>query len=284
MNEGSCSLDAQINDYLLTASGHLNESKSGGKGRQLAAFGAAASSALVMISQAEAAVVLNGGDTPPFEVVNGIGTFQLPGFTSYGFRQFDMDGDGNNDFAVWGYTPGGNNGMAVAFGPYSSSNALFGGGSDDLPKLSAGFTLGPALPSASWTNSVMYTGNDVVDSLGNGAGLGWTGGVNERGFIGARFETAEGTHYGWICLQSDPTDGSPSVSVVAYAYESTPDTPIQVGATGSGTFACDEVDAPLPAPAMGPLGMGLAALALGGAGLAGLRRRRESRTSDGSCA
>jgi len=281
MKQVSTSLDAQINDYLLTASGHLKEAKRAGKGRQVAAFGAAASSALVMISQAEAAVVLNGGDLPPFAVVNGVGTDTL--VFGAGYRLFDMDGDGNDDFAIWGYS-GGNNGVAVAYGPYSGTNAMFGGGSQDLPKLSAGFTLGPAIPSASWTSSVMDTGNDIVGSgIGNPYGAGWTGGANERGFIGVSFRTTAGTHYGWICLQSNPTTGDASVSVVAYAYETTPDTAIQVGDTGSGTFACgDTVAAPLPAPAMGPLGTGLAALALGGVGLAGLRRRRETRQSDGS--
>ncbi|MEZ5502378.1 MAG: hypothetical protein R3E50_06855 [Halioglobus sp.] len=272
-------IDAQINDYLLTASGHLKDSTLPVDVRRMATYGAAASSMLVMMSQAEAAVVLNGGDAPPISVVNGAGTFI--GSSSTGFVQFDMDGDGNNDFAVWNYSDG-NNGVAVAYGPYSSTNQMFGGGSDDLPKLSAGFTIGPSFSTSSWTSGVMNSGNDVVFGPSNGAGSGWTGGVNELGFIGVRFENASGTHYGWICLQSDPTPGSALMQANSYAYESTPNTPIRMGDTGNGIVQCSSaapVAPSVPVPVMGPLAYGLTSLALGSLGLAGLRRRREQRAS-----
>ncbi|MEZ5502379.1 MAG: hypothetical protein R3E50_06860 [Halioglobus sp.] len=280
-------IDTQISDYLLTASGHLKESKLPVDVRRMATYGAAASSMMVMMSQAEAAVVLNGGDAPPISVVNGVGTI----YSSPGFNQFDMDGDGNNDFAVWGYsslqsgTSGspGNNGVAAAFGPYSSSNQEFGGGSDDLPKLSAGFTLGPSISTDSWTSSIMDTGNDLVAGPGNGLGAGWTGGPNELGFVGVRFVNASGTHYGWICLQSNPNPGNVLIQVNAYAYESTPDTPIQVGDTGNGIYDCGSIVTPpstnVPVPVMGPLAYGLTSLALGSLCLAGMRRRREQRAS-----
>ncbi|MDQ1315390.1 MAG: hypothetical protein QG662_1499 [Pseudomonadota bacterium] len=279
MTRASATLDKQINDYLLTASGHLKDSKPLVGGQQMAAFGVAASSALAMMSQAEAAVVMNGGDAPPISVINAVGTGT---FWGAGYRQFDMDGDGNNDFAIWGYS-GGNNGLAVAYGTYESSNAAFGGGSDDLPKLSAGFTLGPAIPSGSWTGSVMSTGNDIVgNGLNNPWGSGWTGGAGEFGFVGVRFENAGGTHYGWICLRSDPTPGAAEISVIAYAYENTPDAAIQAGDRGDGVpVACSAALAPVaatptPVPVMAPLAYGLTSLALGGLGLAGLRRRREA--------
>lgn len=282
------SIDAQVNDYLLTASGHLKESKLPVDVRKVATYGAAASSMMVMMSQAEAAVVFNGGDAPPIAVANGVGTTSLSN-SSVGAAQFDLDGDGNNDFAVWGYGStgysGGNNGMAAAFGTYESSNSAFGGGSDDLPKLSAGFTLGPSISTGSWTNSVMSTGNDIVFGPGNGAGSGWTGGVDEVGFVGVKFENASGTHYGWVCLQSDPTPGSELIQVNGYAYESTPDTAIQVGDTGAGIVACStSVSPPTPGeataiPVMAPVVYGLTSLALGGLGLAGLRRRREDRAA-----
>ena len=280
-------IDAQINDYLLTSSGHLKESKLPVDMRKMATYGAAASSMMVMMSQAEASVVVNGGDGVPFSVNNGVGTTS----TSPGFLQFDMDGDGNNDFAIWGYdsAQNGNNGVTPAFGVYSTSNALFGGGSDDLPKLSAGFSLGSSISSGSWTGSseVMTTSNDVVFGPGNGAGSGWTGGAGELGFVGVKFENASGTHYGWICLQSDPTPGSESIQVNGYAYESTPGTTIQVGDTGSGIVECAAAivppdTPPKPVPVMGPVVYGLTTLAMGGLGLAGLRRRREKRNTQAS--
>jgi hypothetical protein len=277
MNVSPKSLDAEINDYLLAASGHLKESKTYIDGRQVAAFGAAVSSGLVMMSQAEAAVVVNGGDTPPFSVVDGVGTVNR---TSYGFRQFDMDGDGNNDFAIWAYSASynGNNGVAAAYGPFSGSNQEFGGGSDDLPKLASGFTLGPSIPSGSWTSSVMSTGNDVVFGPGSGAGAGWTGGVNETGFVGVRFRNASGMHYGWIRLQSNPTTGT--ITVLQYAYESCPNTAISVGATTGGAVCAAPV--PKSIPVMGPLAYGLTSLALGGLGLGSLRRRRSARKDEAS--
>lgn len=268
------SIDSQVNDYILGASGHLKKSKLPVDVRKVATYGAAASSMMVMMSQAEAAIVFNGGDAPPISVNNGVGTFI--GSEGTGFQQFDMDGDGNNDFAIWNYSSG-NNGMAVAYGVYSGTNAAFGAGSDDLPKLSAGFTLGTTISTGSWTNSVMSSGNDIVYSDG-GAGAGWTGGVNEVGFVGVRFENASGTHYGWICLQSDPTPGSSLIRVNGYAYEDTPDASIQVGQTATGSFACTTTGAapPVAVPVMAPVMYGLASLALGGLGLAGLRRRRQN--------
>ncbi len=280
MKISSKSLDAEITDYLLNASGHLKESKSYVDGRQVAAFGAAASSAMVMMTQAEAAVVVNSGDAPPISVVNGTGTFYTAGA---GFRQFDMDGDGNNDFALFGYPFGvfgsgsANVGVAEAYGPWSASNQAFGGGSDDLPKLASGFTLGPSLPSNSWTSSVMDTGNDVVFGPGSGAGDGWTGGANETGFIGVRFRNASGMHYGWIRLQTNPATAA--ITVLQYAYEDCADTAITVGATTGGTV-CGAAAAPTPIPVMGPLAYGLTSLALGGLGLGGLRRRRSARKDE----
>ena len=272
-------LDAQINDYLLSASGHLTESARPAGGRSAVAFGAAASSALVMMSQAEAAVVVNGGSAVPVSVVNGAGTTSISGIPMG--RRLDVDGNGVFDFAIWGYSTNGNVGMAAGNG-----NAyMIGGGSDDLLKLSAGATIGPARPAGSWTQSVMGTGNDIAFSVGNGAN-NWSGGVPEFGFVGVRFVNASGTHYGWVCLRSEPTVPS-GITAVAYAFESVANTMIQAGDTGAGGIrACDASLAAIarPVPVMGPVAYGLTALALGALGLGGLRRRRGERKPAGGAA
>ncbi|MDQ1315391.1 MAG: hypothetical protein QG662_1500 [Pseudomonadota bacterium] len=269
MTRASATLDKQINDYLLTASGHLKDSKPLVGGQQMAAFGVAASSALAMMSQAEAAVVMNGGDAPPISVVNGVGTGTFG--AGAGYRLFDMDGDGNDDFAIWGYS-GGNNGIVAA----TSGNAIVGYG--NVAKLSAGSSISSGNP---WVTAVMNTNPDIAWGLSSGAS-GWSGGASEFGFVGARFNIGANTHYGWICLRSDPTPGAAEISVIAYAYEDTPDAAIAAGDRGDGVpVACSAAlapaaAAPTPVPVMAPVAYGLTSLALGGLGLAGLRRRREA--------
>lgn len=268
MNKSLTTFDTQINDYLLTASGHLKASKGSVDGRKLAAYSAAASSALVMMSQAEAAIVFNGGDAPPISVVNGAGTGTIgPGA---GYRLFDMDGDNNNDFAIWSYGSNlypGNNGIA----PATSGNAIVGGysGSNDVRKLSAGWSISA---SRSWTgsNSAMTTSQDIAYGPGSGAS-NWSGGTPEFGFVGVRFSNQAGLHYGWICMKSSPS--THAISVQSYAYQSSVDTPIKAGDTGNGIHAC-AAPVPTPVPVIGPIAYGLEALALGGLGLSGLRRRR----------
>ncbi len=265
-------LDTQIDDYLLAASGHLKETTKPAAGRGAVAFGAAASSALAMMSQAEAAVVVNGGSPLPVTVFNGAGTTSISGDMMG--RRLDVDGNGVFDFAIWGYSTQGNVGMAAG----NVNASMIGGGSDDLLKLSAGATIGPARPATSWTQSVMGTGNDIAFSVGNGAN-NWSGGVGEFGFVGVRFDNASGTHYGWVCLRSDPSVPS-QITAVAYAFESVADTMILAGDIGSGgPRACDAALGALgganAVPAIGPVAYGLTALALGALGMGGLRRRRE---------
>jgi len=57
-------------------------------------------------------------------------------------------------------------------------------------------------------------------SLANGNFLG------NRGYIGVRFEIEPKTHYGWIQFESTP-NGSAS-TIIDWAYESVPDTPIHI--------------------------------------------------------
>lgn len=257
------SLDQQINDYMLTASGHLDARKHGVNLKHLALYCAAAGSALTMLGQAEAAIVCNAGTPLPVELTGGVnGTH----FDDASFLQFDMNGDAVNDFALFAYSTGAfpsNNGMAAASGgAYNSMIA-----SSDLQKISSGFVIGPTLASGSWVNSVMDTGRDIVTS-GGGLGPGWTGGIDEEGLVGVKFRIGANTHYGWIRLRSGGYNGGPAeIAAIEWAYEDTPDTPIRAGE------GCDGAEA-VPVP-VSDSAWGLAALAMGAFGLAYLRKRRE---------
>ncbi|MDQ1315392.1 MAG: hypothetical protein QG662_1501 [Pseudomonadota bacterium] len=260
MTRASATLDKQINDYLLTASGHLKDSKPLVDGQQMAAFGVAASSALAMMSQAEAAVVANAGTPQPVTVAATSGT---------SFASFDMNGDAVNDFALFGYFSSTSSVSAGINGtqPGGSNAALRGTSYNDVRKLASGASIGPT-PSAGVTWVIAGgTGADVFFEQSNGAS-NWSGVNGETGFAGVRFNIGANTHYGWIQLR---VNAPGSLTALSWAYEDCPDTPIQAGATTGSLCA-----APTPVPVMAPVAYGLTSLALGGLGLAGLRRRREA--------
>jgi hypothetical protein len=273
MTQASATLDKQINDYLLTASGQLRDSKPLVDGRQMAAFGVAASSALAMMSQAEAAVVANAGTPQPVTVAATSGT---------SFVSFDMNGDAVNDFALFGRYASGDGGWGSAGinGTQPGGNNSVLGGTyyayyNDIWKLAGGASIGPT-PSAGLTwRSAPYTSADVFFSQSNGAS-NWNGTNGETGFAGVRFNIGGKTHYGWIQLRVNTTG---SLTALSWAYEDCPDTAIQAGATTGGS-PCGAAVPPTPVPVMAPVAYGLTSLALGGLGLAGLRRRREARKAE----
>ncbi|MDG1214584.1 MAG: hypothetical protein P8N17_01165 [Luminiphilus sp.] len=272
-------LDAELERYFGTVKGQLATvgDEAAGPLKRVATYGAAMTSMMVMASQGEAAVIVNGGDAPVFGIENGVGTLS----SSPGFIRFDIDGDADPEFKLFGYSSSisssstaygysGNAGIAVDSDDFSngSRHQFFGGGSDDLPKLSAGFTLGSSIDSASWTSST-GTGNDIIFKYA--VNQGWEAGA-DSGFIGFRLNKQNGdTHYGWIRLTTKAAGTDPYIRVMEYAYEDQPDTPIQVG-EGSTQGAAPAT----PVPVMGAVGFGLTTLALGGLGLSALRRRRQA--------
>ncbi len=259
----ACStLDQQVSDYLLTASGHLKESKAGIDVRQAAAYGAAASSALVMMSQAEASVVHNAAGTlsPPVTVAKT--TFSSG--TSY--VNFDINGDSTNDFALFGYyyTSSDSSYFGAGINGTVSGNNNSVLGSGNVRKLSYGNNIGPT--NTSW-QTASGTARKVFYNSGSGTS-GWSGNNGETGFAGVRFKIGGNTHYGWIKLQ---LNAAGSLTATEWAYESCPDTPINAGQTTGGV----NCNTPAAIPTMGLPALGLMGLALGGIGLAGLRRRRQ---------
>jgi hypothetical protein len=287
VSPASKSLDAQINDYLLNASGHLKESRTYVDGRQVAAFGAAASSALVMMSQAEAAIVHTTPGTALHVLPTPAWAVNTSGYTAT--SAINLDGDANVDFRLYGFGGSVSSTDGPSYAWYASgglkpngSNQVIGsqssgGNNAAVRKLSGGYSIGPG---ASWTNfspaAAFYTtyfGPQNKQGVG-----GWNGSNNETGFAGVRFNIAGQTHYGWIRLQLGSAPGE--ISALDWAYEDCPNTPIAAGAT-SGGATCGVVPvAPKSIPVMGPLAYGLTSLALGGLGLGSLRRRRKARNDE----
>jgi hypothetical protein len=280
-NPGSKSLDSQINDYLLNASGHLKESKTYIDGRQVAAFGAAASSALVMMSQAEAAIVHTTPGTAPHVLPTPPWQYDTTG--AYDVAPIDLNNDANVDFVLFGYggtyTDGGtSSAYAGLYG--AGSNQVIGGGTypyQIVNKLASGATIGP---SGAWRSGGAAFYSTYTDgSQRHGLG-GFGNGSAETGFVGVRFNIGGQTHYGWIRLQFG--SGVAELSATEWAYESCPNTPIAAGATTGGATCGVVPTSPKSIPVMGPLAYGLTSLALGGLGLGSLRRRRAVRKAEAS--
>ncbi|MCC8999173.1 MAG: hypothetical protein LM522_06680 [Candidatus Contendobacter sp.] len=259
-------LDRQINDYLLTASGHLKETRPGLDLQRIAAYGAAAGSALVMISQAEAAVVVTTG-APVTVVAPANGT---------NYESFDMNGDLNNDFALFGAITSEGTSAGINGTQPGGDNSVLGNG--NVYKVASGVNIESTPPAGQNWQDATDTNRDVFFSAGDGTS-NWDGNNSEYGFAGVRFLIGQQTHYGWIRLHvNDPG----SLTAVCWAYESTPDTAIAAGA-GFNPDTCNINNPPPPPssarsiPVMGLPALGLMALAMGGAvGLGNLRRRRQN--------
>ena len=154
----------------------------------------------------------------------------------------------------------------VAGGPYAN-----GGDAAALP-YSYVFS-SPLPPGGGYFN---YGLNGAFDTLGNTAGT--AGNFNVVGverFIGVRFDLSGVIHFGWIGLIRESPLSDAAVTVTGYAYETTPDTGINVGhlppagpGVGPGPGPGDRNAVPEPAT------FGLGMLAMGAAGVAAFKRRR----------
>ena len=91
---------------------------------------------------------------------------------------------------------------------------------------------------------------------GDGSGVvgDWSGAAMTEGYVGIELNPGDGTHYGWLHFIDNPTTDPKSLTLVDYAYQSTPGLGIETGV--------------IPEPSVGALG------ALGLAGLLASRRRR----------
>lgn len=202
---------------------------------------------------------------------------------------WDVDGDGTSDFRLFGasviYTTtfftfpvptvsGGTtivmstNTFPVATISIGSMNELNGGRfvaplaavSDGIAKLPSGILVGPTMtnykffPNAQTAITMTSYGSVGADASQGG----WS--VPTTGFFGFRFTSGPDTYYGWGVMTLDGQFGGGFRIDEAY-YESTPGAAITVGT--------------IPEPRQ--VATGLAALALGAAGVRRWRRTRAAR-------
>lgn len=114
-------------------------------------------------------------------------------------------------------------------------------------RLSAGALIGPTM--LAWTQLFSYDG---------AAYNGWS--IPGQGYVGLQFDDGAGTvNYGWAEITLDAFGAGQTIELNAYAVEMTPDQAIEAGATSS-----------IPEPST------LGLLALGAAGLAAHRRRKQA--------
>lgn len=181
--------------------------------------------------------------------------------SSTGTTTWDIDGDSVNEFEltqVTSATP------SNIFAYFNSAPGAFGrlvvpgtATNNGIAKLNYGFEVGATLASGNQfltapqnSNSVTTYGTNVGGDAANG---GWS--IGDTGFFGFRFQLAGNTHYGWGELMISGLDTGTSFIIMDAYFENTPDESIEVGQ--------------VPEP-------NVALLALGAAGVAAWRRRRNA--------
>ncbi len=173
--------------------------------KRLAAYAAAAGVAIAAAPSSDAQTIVYEDLDPDVCV-------------SFGNAFFDFDGDAVDDSRVRHYSYG-------AYGIYGDVSFAPGGG---FVAASASGLYARALGSADPISAGQMFGNGLFSALfGTGYGVGeWLGG--ETAFVGFRFVSgAATTHYGWMRV-SVPADHS-EICVLDYAYNATPDAPINGG-------------------------------------------------------
>ncbi len=191
-----------------------------------------------------------------------------------GSVEWDVDGDGNNDFQLKDFftvstyilmlnSDGGRFGRGLVEDDQHPLNPVFGWANN----LNSGLVVGPTIASGYrfGLSNAFYRGvmsNTFSVTYANfWSFVGFTDEVD--GFLGFRFDNVSGTHYGWSKINIDLNGPNSSFTIKEWAYESVPNASITVGATA----------AAIPEPSTNVM-MGLSLLAMG---VAGVRRWRETR-------
>lgn len=241
------------------------------------AYATAAGSALAMAGGAEAAVIMSGPQNIEISLPG-------PATNSIVSTSIDVDDDGTPDLRVTLFdsfntnfftftTPSGTSFFTSFFSSQGAAISGIGSPAEAAivvdstsfgpAKFSSGLSVGPALNFASAAGNGVFNSGFDVELAGNPPNGNWAG--SENGTIGFRLNKGGDVHYGWLRIEledpfpeetpfSDAGDGlSDHATIVEWAYEDSPNTPITV-----------------PEPS------GLAMLAAGCTALAHWRRRRQA--------
>jgi hypothetical protein len=139
---------------------------------------------------------------------------------SYCIWSHYLGSQGTGEFLQSGWNP-----ALLAFGQEIGSNA---------PPQHFWSGLGgfAGLVSQWWLAYGQYVEGELVYS-------GWYGPLGEAGigYLGVRFQSTNGLHYGWIRVRLPKPDLHESPSVVDWAYETRPNTPLRAGVIDSSSGA-----------------------------------------------
>lgn len=141
------------------------------------------------------------------------------------FFDLDVDGNGSVDFSLQaslsyfsGIHPEGQNQYLIHPSPPPNIGGL-------VAALDFDYNIGstPESSAEEWYGSENYSTLIYVLSTGSTGEF-----LSNRGFVGLQFESAEGTHYGWLDIEG--VSGRSQLMIRGWAYESTPGAGITAGA------------------------------------------------------
>lgn len=165
-----------------------------------------------------------------------------------GSYDFNLSGPSSDDITILATLVTGSNGVEAT---PNSGAAVLGDGIGGVDALSFGDVIDP-------TNTKFQTS---TKEMVNTTGGNWsqTGG---QAYLGFYFNGPTNPQAGWALISTTANNTASSFEILSYAYEDSANTPIDAGDTGA-----------VPEPSS------MALLALGGAGLLALRKRRAARNS-----
>lgn len=195
---------------------------------RLAAYSAAAAAALLALAPTAAQAQVVYTDVSPDQALATGDEYTI-----------DFDGDGRDDVQIILDAPSATFNRALLFTDETNGGGVVGTG----PSGAYNYFYASVLAAGTSISAANVVDNSNVGAAGNRDDflLASTFGATTYGafrgvtdaYIGVRFQTTAGTtHYGWIRV--DAVDGT-ALTVKDYAYQSTPNTPINAGMGATAT-------------------------------------------------